>query len=321
VKPIVSVVIPTYKRVESLKSCLDSVLDQDFDPSGYEVIAVDDEPSERTAGVVAGYTGTTPVVRYIPVQQHRGPAAARNLGWRAAAGPIIAFTDDDCRPARTWLTQGLRAFDEGVAGVSGRVVVPLPPAPTDFQRNLAGLEGARFVTANCFYKRDALSRVGGFDERFPLPWREDTDLWFMLVESGANLIDGPEAVVIHPAREAPWGASLKEQRKSLYNALLYKKHPALYRRFVQKSPRLGYYGAVAAATMALLGLATGHRRVLFTGALPWATITARFAAKRLEGTSRSPEHVAEMLVTSALIPPLSLYWRLRGALRFRVLFF
>jgi glycosyltransferase involved in cell wall biosynthesis len=321
VNPMVSVVIPTYKRGESLKSCLDAVLDQDFDRSGYEVIVVDDEPSERTAELVAAYSGMRNPVRYVRVDQHRGPAAARNLGWRAAAGPIIAFTDDDCRPSRTWLGEGLKAFDAGVDGVSGRVVVPLPPAPTDFQHNLTGLENARFVTANCFYKRDALSCVDGFDERFPLPWREDTDLWFTLLESGANLIDAPDAVVVHPAREAPWGASLKEQRKSLYNALLYKKHPGLYCRFVQKSPRAAYYGAVIGASTAFFGLATGRRLTFAAGALWWAALTTRFIAKRLEGTSHSPEHVAEMLLTSALVPPLSLYWRLRGALRFRVVFF
>jgi len=49
-------------------------------------------------------------------------------------------------------------------------------------------------------------------------------------------------------------------------------------------------------------------------------VTARFCARRLRGTSHAPRHVAEMAVTSALIPPLAIYWRLRGALAFHVWF-
>ena len=52
----------------------------------------------------------------------------------------------------------------------------------------------------------------------------------------------------------------------------------------------------------------------------WAVLTAAFCVKRLRGTRLTPSHVAEMIVTSIAIPPVSLYWRMRGALHFRVLF-
>ncbi|MDM7914968.1 MAG: hypothetical protein QUU85_06835, partial [Candidatus Eisenbacteria bacterium] len=52
----------------------------------------------------------------------------------------------------------------------------------------------------------------------------------------------------------------------------------------------------------------------------WALLTAEFAVRRLRRTSRAPRHVVEMIVTSAVIPFLSVYWRLRGAIRFRVFF-
>jgi GT2 family glycosyltransferase len=198
--------------------------------------------------------------------------------------------------------------------------MPLPPAPTDYERNEAGLEGAEFVTANCFVRRDVLEAVGGFDERFTLAWREDSDLYFSLLERGFRVVHVPDAMVLHPVRPAPWGVSLLQQRKSLFNALLYKKHPALYRRKIQASPPWHYYastGALAVAVGAALAEAPGPLAVALTA---WLVLTASFAWRRLRGTSRRLSHVAEMLVTSALIPPLSVFWRLRGAVRFGTLF-
>jgi GT2 family glycosyltransferase len=144
-------------------------------------------------------------VRYVPVRGNHGPAAARNVGWRAAGAPLVAFTDDDTVPGKDWLAAGLAAFDSDpeVAAVTGRTVVPLPPRPTDYQRNEAGLESAEFITADCFCRRDVLEAVGGFDERFTDAWREDSDLHFALLERGAKVVRADKAVVVHPVRPAP----------------------------------------------------------------------------------------------------------------------
>jgi hypothetical protein len=162
--------------------------------------------------------------------------------------------------------------------------------------------------------------VGGFDERFTAPWREDSDLLFTFMERGARLVAAPDAVVTHPVRPAHWGVSVYQQRKSMFNALLYKKHPALYRRRVQAAPPWRYYGIVAALLACGGALLGGRRRgALAAGAL-WTVLTACFALQRVRHTSRRPHHILEMAVTSAVIPPLAVYWRLRGALAFRVWF-
>ena len=319
-----SVVVPTYNRPEFLDRCLAALLAQEFDPSAYEVIVADDAASEATRRQVESWAArvedTGPPVRYLPVTATRGPAAARNVGWRAARGEVVAFTDDDCLPEPGWLGAGARALAPGVAGAMGRVVVPLPPLPTDYERNAAGLATAEFVTANCFYRRNALAAVGGFDERFEAAWREDSDLFLTLIERGERLVSAPDAVVVHPVRPARWGVSLRQQRKSLYNALLYKKHPILYRQRIQSRPPWHYYGIVA-ALLTSLACALGRRRWgVLAGLGVWTLLTSRFCATRLRGTSRATRHVAEMVVTSVAIPPLAVFWRLRGALRFRVVF-
>jgi glycosyltransferase involved in cell wall biosynthesis len=320
----VSVVVPTFNRPELLARCLAGLVAQAFDPSAYEVVIADDAASENTRRQVEEWRSrcrqTGPAIHYLPVRETRGPAAARNAGWRCARGRVIAFTDDDCIPQPEWLAAGTRAIRNGASGVSGRVVMPLPEDPTDYELNAAGLATAEFVTANCFYLRSALEAAGGFDERFAMAWREDSDLWLTLIERGETLVTAEDAVVVHPLRPAPWGVSLGQQRKSEYNALLYKKHPRLYRQYVQSGPPRGYYAIVGSIVGCLLGIGLCRPGVTVASFVIWARLTGAFMARRLHSTSRHPAHIAEMAVTSALIPPLAVYWRLRGAFVHRVRF-
>jgi GT2 family glycosyltransferase len=320
----ISVVVPTYRRPDLLARCLAALAAQSLDPDSYEVLVADDAASDTTRCQVEDFAATvTPSVCYLPVTGPYGPAAARNVGWRAAGAEVVAFTDDDTVPDPGWLAAGLGAFerDDTLAAATGQVVVPLPPVPTDYQRNEAGLEGAEFVTANCFCRRSVLDAVGGFDERFTAAWREDSDLHFNLLERGAELVKVPAAVVVHPVRPAPWGVSLRMQRKSLFDALLYTKHPALYRRHIRPSAPLDYYGMLLALTTAVVGGLAASLLVPLAAGGVWAVLMGRFLARRLRGTSHSPSHVAEMLFTSLLIPMLSVFWRLYGAVKFRVPFY
>ena len=284
---LVSVVVPTCGRPELLARCLAALEKQTLPRAQYEILVVDDS------------------------KLRSGPAAARNRGWRRAQAAVVAFTDDDTEPAPAWLAQGLRAIADADA-VAGRVVMPIPATPTDYERDAQGLERAEFVTANCFVRRDMLERLGGFDETFRLAWREDSDLHFRLLRCGARLARAPAAVVVHPVRPAPWGVSLKQQRKVMFDALLFKKHPRLYRRRIRARARWDYYAMVGALA---LGVAGSVPALLF-----WAILVANFFAQRLRGASKRPGHVLEMLVTSVLIPPVALFWRLAGMLRYRVAF-
>jgi glycosyltransferase involved in cell wall biosynthesis len=322
----VSVVVPTCRRPDLLGRCLAALLTQELPPTLYEIIVADDAADDETRALVedlaarGGCRGL--VVRYVAVQGGHGPAAARNAGWRAARGGIVAFTDDDCLPDPCWLLEGLAVFRHAcVAAVSGRIVMPTPRMPTDYEVDAARLQSSEFVTANCFCRRDALEAVGGFDERFPLAFREDSDLHFSLLAKGFEIGRAPGAIVRHPVRPAAWGVSLRQQRKSMCNALLFKKHPRLYRERIQPAPPLRYYVMLAALTFGASALVRRRPAAALAGSALWLALTGEFCARRLRGTSRAPRHVLEMAVTSALIPPLSVYWRLRGALKYRVLFF
>ena len=317
-----SVVIPTFRRPDLLARCLDALSRQDFPPGEWEVLICDDAASEETrAQVEAAARALAPVpVRYLPITATRGPAAARNAGWRAGTGAVVAFTDDDCVPEPRWLAEGVAALASTDAGAAaGRVVVPLPPDPTDYARDAAGLEWGEFVTANAFCRRSALEAVGGFDERFTAAWREDSDLQFALLTAGFAVVPAPAAVIVHPIRPGRWGISLSQQKKARFEALLYRNFPRLYRERVAAGPPWNYYAAVLAFGVGVPAVFLSWPVAAVALGL-WLALTAEFCGRRLRRTSRRPGHVAEMVVTSALIPFLSIYWRLRGAIAYGVWF-
>ena len=314
--------IPTYNRPALLARCLRALAKQTLDKQWFEVLVISDGPDEATTRALQPWLRQSRlnlVLRSTEVK--KGPAACRNLGWLSAKSPVIAFTDDDCVPARDWLTAFL-LYDNGspLQAWSGKTLVPLPEKPTDFARNTAGLEQAEFITANCACTKQALLLTGGFDERFKLAWREDSDLHFKLLENSIPIVKVLSAVVQHPVRDAHWGISVREQKKAAYEALLFRKFPELYRSKIGGTQIWNYYLINLLWLVLLLSTATKHNNITKVVAAIQVLFLLSFAYKRLRGNSKSFGHVLEMLSTSVIIPTLSLYWRIYGAVKYKVLF-
>ena len=315
----ISVIIPTYQRPELLRRCLHALTRQTFPKENYQVIVVSDGPDEMTKQTVEEFSSDQFV--FLHTSEKKGPAAARNFGWKQANGILIAFTDDDTLPDPDWLNAiGQSYKGEKEIAYTGRVKVPLSNAPTDYEVNTAGLETAEFVTANCCCTKAALEKTGGFDERFSMAWREDSDLEFQLMLHQIPIVRLEDAVVVHPVRKAAWGISIKEQRKGMFNALLYKKHPELYRDKIQPSPLWNYYLIVLSGLIFIALAFTEHTNGALISFLIWFLLTTAFIQKRLKNTSKKPKHVVEMIVTSICIPFISVYWQLYGAWKYRVFF-
>ena len=95
--PLVSVIIPTYKRSDYLLRAIDSVLRQTYAP--IEIIVVDDnegnnEFREATKKNLQHYI-TSAAIQYLEHENNKGLPAARNTGIRLAKGDYVAFLDDD----------------------------------------------------------------------------------------------------------------------------------------------------------------------------------------------------------------------------------
>jgi glycosyltransferase involved in cell wall biosynthesis len=239
--------------------------------------------------------------------RRRGPAAARNEGWRQSLAPWVVFLDDDVIVERNWcndLVADLAAAD-GAAAVAGRIVVPLPAhrAPTDWERNVKGLEAAQWITADCAYRREALEQVGGFDERFRRAYREDADLALRLMDAGFRLTRGSRTT-FHPVRLAdPW-VSVRLQAGNADDVLMERIHGRDWRVRAQAPKGAFTHHCVTVGFAALAALST----------LLWGASTLLFAWKRIAPGPRDRDEIATMLLTSAAIPFAAVYHRLRGAL-------
>lgn len=172
----IAVVIATRDRPTLVRRVGEQVLSQLEE--GDELIVVDD-----TTASPEPYEWLTSRGRMI--RSHgRGPAAARNLGWRAASGEVIAFTDDDVHLDAGWLAAVRAEFvDVTLAVVEGRTRTrPFDPL---YEYSVSS-EGARNgLTCNVAYRKVMLELLNGFDEGFPFAHCEDVDLFSRAKRLGA----------------------------------------------------------------------------------------------------------------------------------------
>jgi len=313
----VSVVVPTIGR-PSLDALLDA-LAAATGPRPAELILVDDRPAG--APLHPGRPGLPPV--RVVRTGGGGPARARNLGWRAAATEWVAFLDDDVVPDPDWyerLAADLADLPADVAGSQGRVRVPLPDdrRPTDWERGTAGLATSSWITADLAYRRAALAEVGGFDERFPRAFREDSDLALRVLDTGKRLVRG-ERRITHPVRPASRWISLRVQAGNADDVLMRRLHGRGWRARADAAlGRRPQHLVVTASALTAVALAAARRpRAAALAAAVWGAGTAEFAWARLRPGPRTRDETVTMAVTSAAIPPLATWYFLRGMVQHR----
>ncbi|MCD9622737.1 glycosyltransferase family 2 protein [Rhabdothermincola salaria] len=220
-RPTVSVVIPTAgeHRRYRLQLALLSLQRQLLPDDHLEVVVVLDgeDPGDYVVVADVGLDVT------LLAQPQAGPATARNTGWRATSGDVVAFLDDDVAVMPGWLDDLRTFFAEhpGVAAVGG-TIEPLHPRNvvsrmmTDFGHldHRRGPHGKRLLTANAAVRRPALEAVGGFDESFPLAAGEDMDLSDRLGRAGLVVTTTEGATVLHghPRRPRSMVATARRYR-------------------------------------------------------------------------------------------------------------
>lgn len=198
--PFITVIVPTRGRPYELQQCLEALSAQHY--RAFEVVVIHDGPRSPTSKS----TLSDLEVRLLE-QSPAGPAAARNLAAQHARGVLLAFTDDDCRPAPDWLARVAAAFHAAPdCAIGGRTVTAFPDSVfsaasqtvVDFvyaHYNRVPAQSRFFASNNLAVPTRSFRELGGFDERFTTAEdREFCDRW---LRSGRRLVYDPEAVVVH----------------------------------------------------------------------------------------------------------------------------
>lgn len=222
-----SIIIAAYNACQTITSCVRALQEQTIPCQEYEIIVVDDDSADETrqAATTAGAT---------VIWRERGrPAAARNTGIQAAKGDILCFTDADCIPTPDWLENMLAPFaDPMVMGCKGVYATHQPEVVARFVQLeyedkydlMRRQEQIDFVdTYSAAYRREVLTAVGGFDERFD--YLEDQELSFRVAAQGHKLVFQPAAVVYHLHSNTFWKYFRKKVLIGYWKAQVTRKFP------------------------------------------------------------------------------------------------
>ena len=236
-EPVVSVVIPSHARRLRLRWLLNALEEQTLPRERFEVIVVHDYVGEEAEMIGAHPLAQDGTLRELRIEPGTGrPSVQRNMGWRAARAPLVAFIDDDCRSDDRWLEAIVEAAERRPGAILQGTTRPDP-----FETNSLAGPRARSLwvtppdefaqTCNIAYPRAVLEAVDGFDERLPAPAGEDTDLALRARDAGAPLEAAPDARVFHAVESYSLPGAIKLNFKWQHLAFIIKRHPELRSHF------------------------------------------------------------------------------------------
>jgi GT2 family glycosyltransferase len=297
--PDVSVVVPSHQRTRRLAALLDALAAQTLDPERFEIVVVHDDGPGPTADLLR----THPLARsgrlhVHAVEPNTGSAARmRNIGWRAARAPLIASTDDDCRPDPAWLENLLAVAHANPGAIVQGRVRPDPDEWHHFREHLllhtiVAEPPTRFgQTCNILYPRALFDALGGFSEH-GFDGCEDVDLLWRAVEHGATQVGAPNALVHHAIEPVTLAWRVREAPRRYGNlARAAARHPGFRRA---PGHPLGRFLRPTHAWLlpALAGVAGAIRhRPLILLALPWLFLHVQ-QIRGYAGPPRWPERLA-----------------------------
>jgi glycosyltransferase involved in cell wall biosynthesis len=240
--PEISVVIPTYRRPETLAMVLEALEHQRGAPP-FEVVVVDDGSEDRRTAELL--TAWKPGYRFRHLaQKNGGPASARNRGVSESEGAIVLFLGDDTVPEPRLLAVHAAAHGgaNGKIAVLGYTTWPQERKVSPFLHHINEyglqfgyglIEDTEAVPFNFFYTSNiSLSRrllldAGLFDTTFPHAAWEDIEIAWRLTRDGLRILYRPEAVARHH-HDITFSSFRRRQEKSGEAAAIFQaKHPEL----------------------------------------------------------------------------------------------
>ncbi len=232
-----SVVIPTYNRIDTLRSVIPSLLRQTLENSAYEILVCDSNSNDGTREYLAEVSAQHPNVRHLP-GAYNGRAMARNAGIAQACGTVVLFNDSDIIADEHLLQAHLQHHQarSGIAVVGWEVQVR-SIADYEYKRAHPAERGTLhpasrkrlswlyFLTGNASARREDLLRVGCFDESFTGYGHEDLELGYRLQKAGIAILYEPRAVNYH-CQDVPHEDQVEKMKLAGRSTVrFYRKHP------------------------------------------------------------------------------------------------
>lgn len=224
----ISVVIPTYNSKELLRQCLLSLERQSTPMSDFEVIVVDDGSSDGTFEMLKAFQEKTLLHLKSQYISNSGPATARNIGVQQASTNWIALLDADVLADVDWIKRALELIEQypEMAGFEGRTIVNERHKLTPFTHQTENLNGGRYPTCNMIIRKIFCR----FYTKYRIPFREDTDLAFCIMESGHTIHFDGDLKVYHPPLSPAFIRPIKLAFRYYYDGLLQRRFPQYYRK-------------------------------------------------------------------------------------------
>lgn len=225
-KPLVTVYMPTFNRLELLKRAVDSVLSQDYE--NIELIVVDDGSSDGTVAYLAELAKFEPTLRYFVNETNSGACVSRNKAIAEARGEFITGLDDDDYFLPNRISSFVQAWDARQANIIALFADSFFEKPGG-KKTLS--KRKRLVGKSCLYERNqignqvflptaAIRMIGGFDESLPA-W-QDYDCWFRLFrapEDRIQLVPVPSYVTDTSHDHQRIGMSSRDKKLRAFNII------------------------------------------------------------------------------------------------------
>ena len=175
----VSILICTRNAEKYIGSCIKSILKQKF--ANFEIIIVDEYDSNGlTKQIIDSFEEKR--IKYFKNDKPLGISKSRNLSIKYSRGQFLFFTDSDCIVSPEWLEEGVKSLkDKKYSGVEGRTYYVSREYKPTFSDHTYVTKPGGYMTNNIAYKRSAIEKIGGFDERYSC--HEDRDLGLRISQS------------------------------------------------------------------------------------------------------------------------------------------
>lgn len=237
-----SVVLAVRNEIDYISKCLDSLLDQDFPQTMYEIIVIDGMSNDGTSEILNTYETNHPGMIKVLKNQGMTQAKGRNMGIAAALAELILIFSGHATANRQFLMTLVKMLNESPPNVASIGGVHFPPSDetflgkvmADVQNSLLGGGGTSYryksskqyvdTVAFCVYRKNILEEVGLYDENFEIG--EDVELNWRIRKKGYKLMVTQNAISNYYRKHSSFKLLAKRMfYYGLWRALVTKKHP------------------------------------------------------------------------------------------------